>query len=87
MSLAMYPDEVNLIDEVFKYLNQALAEPPIPPKTPLSPTHLEAIIQILDRWPLSQRFPGELIFRYCYGPNYLLWLISTYFQLLTWPAF
>jgi phospholipase A-2-activating protein len=57
MSLAMYPDEVNLIDEVFKYLNQALAEPPTAPKTPLSPTHLDAIIQILDRWPLSQRFP------------------------------
>lgn len=62
MSLAMYPEEVNLIDEVFAYLNQALAEPPTPPTIPLNPTHVDAIIQILDRWPLFQRFPGGLTF-------------------------
>lgn len=61
MSLAMYPDEVNLIDDVFTYLNQALSEPPTPPTTSLNPAHLEAIIQVLDRWPLSQRFPGEFL--------------------------
>jgi len=56
MSLAMYPDEVNLIDEVFAYLNQALAGTPTPQNISLI-AHVDAIIQILDRWPLSQRFP------------------------------
>jgi phospholipase A-2-activating protein len=56
-SLAMYPDEVNLIDEAFTYLTHALAVPPIPQTVALSVNHFEAIIQILDRWPLSQRFP------------------------------
>jgi|ERR1700691_401333 phospholipase A-2-activating protein len=56
----MYPDEVNLIDEAFTYLTHALAVPPIPQTVALSVNHFEAIIQILDRWPLSQRFPGTL---------------------------
>jgi len=56
MSLALYPDEVNLIDEVFAYLNQALAGTPTPQNISLI-AHVDAIIQILDRWPLSQRFP------------------------------
>jgi phospholipase A-2-activating protein len=54
----MYPDEVNLIDEAFTYLTHALAVPPIPPTVTLTAGHIEAIVSILDRWPLSQRFPG-----------------------------
>jgi phospholipase A-2-activating protein len=59
-SLAMYPEEIHLIDEAFTFLTQALAVPPIPPTLSLSVKHSEAIMQVLDRWPLSQRFPGTL---------------------------
>lgn len=55
--LAMYPDEINLIDEAFTFLTQALAIPPITTTITLNNHHTEAIMQILERWPLSQRFP------------------------------
>lgn len=55
----MYPDEINLIDEAFTYLTHALAVPPTPSPVALSVSHSEAIMQILERWPLSQRFPGK----------------------------
>jgi phospholipase A-2-activating protein len=72
----MYPDEIRLIDEAFTYLTQALAVPPIEPTGHLRADHVEAIMQILDRWPLSQRFPGG---RYRTFPEtiylYFFWLV------------
>ena len=74
----MYPDEVRLIDEAFTYLTQALAVPPISPTVSLSVNHTEAIMQILDRWPLSQRFPGTQT-PHVHRHRYLnLWFVSSY---------
>ncbi|KAL0946557.1 hypothetical protein HGRIS_012762 [Hohenbuehelia grisea] len=56
-SLAMYPQEVTAIDEIFAYLGQTIATPPQQPSVTLTAAHVEAIIQVLSRWPTSQRFP------------------------------
>ncbi|KAH7923472.1 PFU-domain-containing protein [Leucogyrophana mollusca] len=56
-SLAMYPEELMLIDESFTYLSQITSQPPHGTIPPLGAAHIETIIQILDRWPASQRFP------------------------------
>jgi phospholipase A-2-activating protein len=53
----MHPTEVASLEEIFAYLSLAIAAPSPPPST-LTSAHLETIIQILDRWPESQRFPG-----------------------------
>ncbi|KAF4615497.1 hypothetical protein D9613_002740 [Agrocybe pediades] len=64
-SLAMYPSEAKTITEIFVYLSQTTATPPRP-STPLNASHVEAIIAILDRWPPSQRFPGNrLLVGFC----------------------
>lgn len=56
----MYPHEIVVVDEIFIYLSQITASPPQQPSKPLTHVHVEAIIQILDRWPSSQRFPSGL---------------------------
>jgi len=56
-SFAMYPNEIAVVDEIFLYLSQITASPPRQPSNSLTHVHAEAIIQILDRWPSSQRFP------------------------------
>ncbi|KAG5643225.1 hypothetical protein DXG03_001309 [Asterophora parasitica] len=56
-SLAMYPEERDTIDEAFAFLSDVTDTPPRSPKKALSATHVEAIIQVLERWPPSQRFP------------------------------
>lgn len=55
-SLAMYPQELTVMDETFAYLSRAVVSAHSP--NVLTATHVDAIIQILDRWPSSQRFPG-----------------------------
>jgi phospholipase A-2-activating protein len=66
-SLAMYPDELSAVDETFSYLSQAVAGKPSSNK--VTPVHVEALIQILTRWPSSQRFPvidlSRLVTGYC----------------------
>ncbi|KAF8163523.1 phospholipase A-2-activating protein [Crassisporium funariophilum] len=68
-SLAMYPDEINLLDEAFAYLSQVTVSPARPPSNSLTHVHVEAIIQILERWPSSQRFPvidlSRLLIGFC----------------------
>ncbi|KAF8809106.1 PFU-domain-containing protein, partial [Phlegmacium glaucopus] len=56
-SFAMYPNEIAVVDEIFAYLSQITASPVRQPSKSLTHVHVEAIIQILDRWPSSQRFP------------------------------
>ncbi|KAF8077719.1 phospholipase A-2-activating protein [Lyophyllum atratum] len=56
-SLAMYPEEISTVDEAFAFLAEVTATPPRRPARSLSATHVEAVIQILERWPSSQRFP------------------------------
>ena len=53
----MYPQELNLIEETFTYLTQAVSHPLDPPSKKLTHTHIDAIIQLLERWPQSQLFP------------------------------
>jgi phospholipase A-2-activating protein len=57
-SLAFFPDELTLLDEAFSYLSHVVAAPSNPTTSLLGPAHVETVIQILDRWPESQRFPG-----------------------------
>lgn len=54
----MYPEETKAIDETFLYLSDMTSSPPRPTSDVLTAVHVEAIIQILERWPSSQRFPG-----------------------------
>ena len=69
----MYPDEITLVDEIFIYLSQITASPSQQPSEPLTHVHVEAIIQILDRWPSSQRFPSRLyIFQLMRIPDRLI---------------
>ncbi|KAG5638990.1 hypothetical protein H0H81_008211 [Sphagnurus paluster] len=56
-SLAMYPEEINRIDQAFTFLSEVTATPPRRPTAGLSATHVDTITQILERWPSSQRFP------------------------------
>jgi phospholipase A-2-activating protein len=56
----MYPNEIVVVDEIFIYLSQITASPAQQPSKQLTHVHVEAIIQILDRWPSSQRFPSRL---------------------------
>ena len=56
-NLAMYPQELNLIEETFAYLTQAVSHPLDPPSKKLTHNHVDAMIQLLERWPQSQLFP------------------------------
>lgn len=68
-SLAMYPEELVIIEEAFNYLSQVTSTTSRSSLTPLGGSHIDAIIQILERWPASQRFPvidlGRLVAAYC----------------------
>lgn len=55
----MYPEELEIVEEAFTYLSQVTSTPSQPSLPPLGGTHAEAIIQILERWPASQRFPSK----------------------------
>ncbi|KAG6837276.1 hypothetical protein H0H93_012281 [Arthromyces matolae] len=59
-TLAMYPEEIGKIDEMFDFLSAATATPPRSPPNSLTASHVETIIGLLERWPSSQRFPGKL---------------------------
>ncbi|PPR06426.1 hypothetical protein CVT26_004838 [Gymnopilus dilepis] len=67
-SLAMYPEETNLLNEAFLHLSEATSSSTRSPNL-LSSAHVEAVISILDRWPSSQRFPvidlGRLLVGFC----------------------
>jgi phospholipase A-2-activating protein len=65
-ALALYPDEIGHIEEVFTFLAQAAAERPH--TINLTNTHVETVVQILKRWPASQRFPGTRCMARSLGP-------------------
>jgi len=64
-SIAMYPQEVALLEEIFTYLTVSTPTPP----SSLTVAHIEAIMSILERWPTSQRFPlidlSRLVLAFC----------------------
>ncbi|KAG7092944.1 hypothetical protein E1B28_009246 [Marasmius oreades] len=55
--LAMYPEEISTIDDIFSYLAHAVNNPSSPPPNSPNTASVEAVIQIVDRWPRDQRFP------------------------------
>ena len=57
----MYPEELDLVDEAFVFLTQALGSSSAPAGPALGVKHLNALMAILERWPLSQRFPGMIM--------------------------
>jgi phospholipase A-2-activating protein len=83
-SLAMYPDELRAVDEAFSYLSQAVAGKASSNK--VTPAHVEALIQILNRWPSSQRFPVidlcRLVTGYCPDAFALPGLKERFFEAL-----
>ncbi|KIL69931.1 hypothetical protein M378DRAFT_184295 [Amanita muscaria Koide BX008] len=70
-TLTMYPEEINAFDDAFTHLSLLTSSPPQKPAQLLTPVHAEAIINVLERWPASQRFPvidlARLLVGYC--PN------------------
>ncbi|TFK76208.1 phospholipase A-2-activating protein [Pluteus cervinus] len=56
-SMAMYPDELTAVEETFTYLAAVASTGSQQPSTRLNATHIEPVIQILERWPVSQLFP------------------------------
>ncbi|KAI9458262.1 phospholipase A-2-activating protein [Russula earlei] len=54
-ALAMYPDEIGHLEDAFTFLAQSAAGKS--PTVNLTSAHVETVVQILDRWPVSQRFP------------------------------
>ena len=57
----MYPEELSNVEETFAYLSAVTATPPGRPNKSLNANHVESVIQVLDRWPSSQRFPGNIL--------------------------
>jgi phospholipase A-2-activating protein len=55
-ALALYPEEIDHLEEVFTFLAQSATERS--PTVNLTNSHVETVVQILERWPASQRFPG-----------------------------
>lgn len=74
-SLAMYPDEISHLEEAFSFLSQSTAGKS--PAAKLSTPHVETVVQILDRWPASQRFPGTHLQGHCLRPRNLKYLYSS----------
>lgn len=55
-NLAMFHDESSYVEEIFLYLDQAVAESTLTaPK--LNAKHVEVVKELLERWPSSVRFP------------------------------
>ncbi|KAL5529556.1 hypothetical protein ACEPAG_5541 [Sanghuangporus baumii] len=56
-AVAIYGPEAERLDEAYAYLYQALTSPAKITAPSLEEAHLEAVEQILERWPSSSRFP------------------------------
>ncbi|OAX34542.1 phospholipase A-2-activating protein [Rhizopogon vinicolor AM-OR11-026] len=68
-SLAMDREELVVIEEAFTYLSQVTSSTSRNAPAQLGSSHVDIIVQILDRWPSSQRFPvmdlSRLVVAYC----------------------
>ncbi|THH03422.1 hypothetical protein EW145_g6267 [Phellinidium pouzarii] len=58
LAVAIYPPESTKLDEAYTFLSQAFSSPDNITAQPPNKTHLETILQVLERWPSSTRFPG-----------------------------
>jgi phospholipase A-2-activating protein len=52
-------EELVTIEEAFSYLSQVTSKTSQNSLAQLGSAHVDAIVQILERWPASQRFPGK----------------------------
>ncbi|KAK7040821.1 WD repeat protein Lub1 [Paramarasmius palmivorus] len=68
---AMYPEEVSAIEGVFLYLGQVVSDPSTATQNTPDASSVEAILQVIERWPRDQRFPVidlvRLLAGYCPG--------------------
>ncbi|KAJ7940186.1 phospholipase A-2-activating protein [Mycena leptocephala] len=66
-SLAFYPEEDRSIDEAFAYVQKCAAGKR--PTNPLGNVHVDSVIHVLERWPVSLRLPvldlARLIVAFC----------------------
>jgi hypothetical protein len=58
--LALFPEEMSLFMEIFNYLAAITADEDLTGVVAPGLEHVEAIINVLDRWPATHRFPGTL---------------------------
>ena len=65
-ALALYPEETGHLEEIFTFLAQSATERS--PTVNLANLHVETVVQILERWPASQRFPGIRCMARCLVP-------------------
>jgi len=56
-TLALHPEEVALFTQMFDYLAAVTGGGRNPGQTVPNEQHIEALIQVLDRWPAIHRFP------------------------------
>lgn len=57
----MYPEELTALEGAFTYLAAVATPGSQEPSTRLNAAHIDPVIQILERWPFSQRFPGTCL--------------------------
>ncbi|KAJ7264960.1 WD40-repeat-containing domain protein [Mycena haematopus] len=66
-SLAFYPEEDRSVDDAFAYVQKCAAGKR--PTNPLGTVHVDSVIQVLERWPVSLRLPvldlARLIIAFC----------------------
>lgn len=56
-TLALHPEEVALFTQMFDYLAAVNGGGKTSGRTVPNEQHIEALIQVLDRWPAIHRFP------------------------------
>jgi phospholipase A-2-activating protein len=62
----MYPDEIGHLEDAFTFLSQSTAGKS--PIVKLTSDHVDTVVQMLNRWPAAQRFPGTYITAPCQSP-------------------
>ncbi|KIM55050.1 hypothetical protein SCLCIDRAFT_1221454 [Scleroderma citrinum Foug A] len=93
-TLAMHPEEMVMINEALTYLSNVATPSSSSTRTTIKWTHIETIIQILERWPVSQRFPvmdlSRLVAAHCMdvcsGPGDLEKFFSCLFMASDWTS-
>ncbi|KAJ7154285.1 phospholipase A-2-activating protein [Mycena filopes] len=91
-SLAFYPEEDRSIDDAFAYVQKCAAGKR--PTNPLGNVHVESVIAVLERWPVSLRLPvldlARLIVAFCpeavKAPTLKERLFACLFKAAEWPT-
>lgn len=58
-ALAISQAEMDSLDQSFDFLTKATTATGMPTPSSLSSSHVDTVVQILERWPASQRFPSK----------------------------